>query len=35
MDVRRGGNGYLAPWKLGLRTKFSRKLDVSSSIPIN
>jgi len=27
--------GISPPWKLGLRTKFSRKLDVSNSIPIN
>ena len=26
---------FSPPWKLGLRTKISRKLDVSSSIPIN
>jgi len=36
MGVRRVvKTGISSPWKLGLRTKFSRKLDVSSSIPIN
>ena len=25
---------FSPPWKFGLRTKFSRKLDISSSIPI-
>jgi len=35
MSVCWEGNGHSPPWKLGLRTKIFRKLDVKSSNTIN